>query len=139
MNIICFISSFCFLMTSLLAFYKKYYLYGILLLLLCFTSLMVHSNKTNYLIIIDKICILLVVLYGGYLFYEKTKLYNRFSLRNLILQFFVFLSFVVVIYLYYYGYYTNQYCFDKNINKANLYHSFLHFISCYGHNIIIIL
>uniref|UniRef100_A0A6C0EEH8 Uncharacterized protein n=1 Tax=viral metagenome TaxID=1070528 RepID=A0A6C0EEH8_9ZZZZ len=64
---------------------------------------------------------------------------NSLNSRIIILQILVFLTFLMTIYLYYYGYYNNQYCFDKDINTANLYHSFLHFISFYGHNIIIIM
>jgi hypothetical protein len=138
MNHICFSSSFLFLVTAILALYCKYYVYGILLLLLLITSIIVHSWTTSYTLLLDKVSIIAVILYGAYLFYTKS-IQNPSNARIIILQILVLLTFFITIYLYYYGYYTNQYCFDKNINMANLYHSFLHFISFYGHNIIIII
>ena len=135
MNRICFSSSFFFLITAVLALYSKYYVYGTLLLLLLITSIIVHTWKTSYTLLLDKVSIISVVLYGAYLFYRKS-MSNSLNSRIIILQILVFLIFLMTIYLYYYGYYNNQYCFDKDINTANLYHSFLHFISFYGHNII---
>jgi hypothetical protein len=138
MNYICFSSSFFFLITALLALYSKYYVYGILLLILLITSIILHTWTTNYTLLIDKASILGVILYGAYLFYRKC-MSKSLNTRIIILQILVLLTFLITIYLYYYCYYTNQYCFDKNINTANLYHSLLHFISFYGHNIIIIM
>jgi cation transport ATPase len=138
MNHICFSSSFFFLITAVLALYSKYYVYGILLLLLLITSIIFHTWTTNYTLLLDKVSIIAVVLYGAYLFYRKSIL-NSLNARIMILQILVLLTFFITIYLYYYGYYNNQYCFDKDINTANLYHSLLHFISFYGHNIIIIM
>jgi len=138
MNNICFSSSFLFLITSLLAFYKKYYVYGVLFLCLLITSIIFHTWTTSYTLLLDKISILAVILYGVYLFYTKSTK-NPSNARIIILQFLVLLTFFITLYLYYYGYYTNQCCFDKNTNISNLYHSLLHFLSFYGHNIIIIM
>lgn len=138
MNYICFSSSFFFLITALLALYSKYYVYGILLLILLFTSIIAHTWTTNYTLLIDKVSIIAVILYGAYLFNRKC-IQNPSNARIIILQILVLLTFLITIYLYYYGYYTNQYCFDKDTNIANLYHSLLHFVSFYGHNIIIII
>jgi len=57
----------------------------------------------------------------------------------IILLCFILASFFVTIYFYYYGYYTNQYSFDKDLNIARLYHSYLHFISAYGLSLVNIL
>ena len=138
MNYICFSSSFLFLITAVLALYNKYYVYGILLIFLLFTSIIFHTWSTNYTLIIDKVSIFAVIIYGAYLFYKKSMEIPS-NTRIIILQILVLLTFFMTIYLYYYGYYTNQYCFDKDTNIANLYHSLLHFISIYGHNIIIIM
>lgn len=138
MNNICFSSSFLFLITALLAFYKKYYVYGVLFLFLLVTSIIFHTWTTRYTLLLDKISIHAVILYGVYLFIQKS-IQNPSNARIIILQLLVLLTFFITIYLYYYGYYTNQYCFDKNTYIANLYHSLLHFISCYGHNIIIMI
>lgn len=138
MNYICFSSSFFFLITALLALYSKYYVYGILLLILLITSIIAHTWTTNYTLLIDKVSIIAVILYGAYLFNRKC-MSTPSNARIIILQILVLLTFLITIYLYYYGYYTNQYCFDKDTNIANLYHSLLHFVSFYGHNIIIII
>ena len=139
MNHICFSSSFLFLITAVLALYCKYYVYGILLLVLLITSIILHSWTTSYTLLLDKVSIIAVILYGAHLFYTKSIQKTSSNARIIILQFLVLLTFFITIYLYYYGYYTNQYCFDKNTNTSNLYHSLLHFISFYGHNIIIIM
>ena len=138
MNYICFSSSFLFLITALLALHNKYYVYSCLLLFLTVTSLIFHTWTTNYTLVIDKVGIVVVVIYGAYLFHKKSMEIPS-NTRIIILQILVLLTFFMAIYLYYYGYYTNQYCFDKDTNISNLYHSFIHFISIYGHNIIIIM
>jgi hypothetical protein len=138
MNYICFSSSFFFLITALLALYSNYYVYGILFLFLTITSIIFHTWTTSYTLILDKISILGVILYGAYLFYKKC-MSESLNNRIIILQILVLITFLITIYLYCYGYCTNQYCFDKNSMKANLYHTLLHFVSFYGHNIIIIM
>jgi hypothetical protein len=47
------------------------------------------------------------------------------------------LSFIYVIYLYYFGYYNNKYCFDKNKKNQMKWHALLHLVSSFGHNLII--
>lgn len=138
MNLICFSSSFLFLITAVLALYSKYYVYGILFLFLLITSILFHSWTTSYTILLDKVSIMAVVIYGGYLFYKKC-MSTPLNRRIIILRILVLLTFFITIYLYCYGYYNNQYCFDKDRNIANFYHAFLHLVSCYGHNLIIIL
>jgi hypothetical protein len=138
MNIINFYSSFLLLIPTILAFYKKYYVYGILLLILLITSLSTHSYKNIYTFLFDQIAIIFIVIYGAYVYYRKC-MSKSLNGRNIVLQFLVLLLFFITVYLYCYGYYTKQYCFDKNKTNANLYHSLLHFISSYGFNIIIIM
>jgi hypothetical protein len=133
----CFYSSFIFLTTSLLAWYCGYVIYSILFLLLTITSVIVHSNYNIYTLIIDKISILLVVLYGGYVFYEKF-CYNELDTKYCVFSFLILCTFFITIYLYVYGYYSNQYCFYENKNIAILYHSLLHIISSFGHNLIVL-
>ena len=138
MNYINFYSSFLLLIPTILAFYKKYYVYGILLLILLITSLSIHSYKNRYTFLLDQIAIIFIVIYGAYLYYMKC-ISKSSNTRNIILQGLILLTFFITVYLYYYGYYTKQYCFDENKTVANLYHSLLHFISSYGFNIIIIM
>jgi hypothetical protein len=133
----CFYSSFIFLTNILLALYYEYNVYAIVFLLLFITSIIVHSNYSIYTNIIDKISIFLVVCYGAYVFYGKSrKQINEFQYAISIIIVFTFLA---VAYMYIYGYFTNQFCFDKDINIGNTYHSLLHIVSSLGHDLIMIM
>jgi hypothetical protein len=134
----CFYSSFIFLLNSILAFYYEYYVYAFLFLLLVCTSLIFHSTINIYTNLLDKISIFLVVLYGSYLFYTKliVKVKTDF-IATYIYAFFIINTFLITIYLFYYGYFTNNYCYSEDLELANNYHSLMHFISSFGHICII--
>jgi len=129
MNNCCFYSSLIFINNIILAYKYKYYIYSILFTFLVITSLIYHSYSNIYTNILDKISIILVVLYGAYQFYNKCKLNNN----KLLYKILVIITFLSTIYFYFYGYTCNKYCFD--ITKGNLYHSLLHIISSIGHNL----
>ena len=132
----CFYSSFVFLMNSGLAFIHRYYFYSMLFLILFATSLIVHSNTNNYTLFIDKISIFAIVFYGGVMFAAKSIQCNtRFcSLYRIII---IITTFLLTIYLYYYGFLQKKYCYNPDEIIANLYHSLLHLISFIGHSLII--
>lgn len=94
------------------------------------TSILHHQTKCKYKLLyyIDKACIVCVVYFGG------KNLLTYVPMNALSLS--VPLKFCTTIGLYYYGYYQNKYCFDKDENKGNNYHMFLHLLSCVSHNII---
>jgi hypothetical protein len=96
-----------------------------------------HSTGNIYAIIIDKVAILMVVLYGGYLFY--TKCLRPIDYKQIIYMISIVSTFLITIYLYYFGYLQNQYCFCKDKQIANMYHSFLHLISSLGHVLVILM
>lgn len=127
----CFYSSFVFLMNSGLAGIHKYYLYSGLFFALFATSLIVHSNTNNYTLLIDKIAIFAIVFYGGKMLIEKYRTNNPYITMTIIS------TFLLTIYLYYYGYLHNKYCYHPDEPIANLYHSFLHLVSFIGHVLII--
>jgi hypothetical protein len=134
----CFYSSTIFLVNSIAAFYFDYYLYSLFFFMLVITSLVVHSNNNNnniYTNIIDKISILFIVFYGGYLFYKKCLL--LIDIKRVGLMITIVSTFLITIYLYLFGYINRQYCFCSDISLANQYHSLLHMISSIGHNLII--
>lgn len=131
----CFYSSFIFLVNSIVAFYFGYMFYSIIFLILVITSLIVHSTYDNYAMIIDKIAILMVVFYGGYLFY--TKCLQPIDLKQMLYMIAIISTFLMTVYLYYFGYTRNQYCFCEDKQVANGWHSFLHFVSCIGHVLIV--
>jgi hypothetical protein len=135
----CFYSSFIFLTNVIVAYWYEYYFYGRLFFLLITTSILFHSIGNNiYSNINDKIAILAIVLYGGYLFFHKF-FNNKTSVKYWVFSFFIVSAFLLTLYLFIYGYITNSFCFYEDIKVANLYHSLLHIISSIGHNLIIMM
>jgi hypothetical protein len=134
---ICFYSSFIFITNILVSYFYKYYLYSFFFFLLFITSIIVHSYNTLQTNIIDKVSISLIFLWGGYIYFQKCS--NPLSTKQYIMAIIIFLTFFITIYLYIYGWFTDQYCFFKENEIANLYHSLMHFISSFGHNMIVLL
>ena len=138
----CFYSSFLFLMSIILALYKKYHIYACLLFLLLITSLSFHYYKTKHTFFADRIVIIIVIMYTFYLFCKKN--YNYYKLKILNSKKIALISIILItvlldIHLFIYGYYTNEYCYNKDKNIAESHHAILHFITVYGFNTIIIL
>jgi len=133
-------SSLIFITNSLTALYKGYYLYSFLFASLVVTSVMFHSTGKKIYFILDKIPIVFIVCYGGYMLYQKleNKLQNNLEIK-LYEVLFIVSTFLVTIFLYTYGYYTNQYCYHTNKDIGDNYHAFLHFICSIGHHCIILL
>ena len=136
-NTSCIYSSFVFIINTLIAFYYSYYLYAALFLALFCTSIAYHSACNTYTLLIDKTAILAIFIYGAYIFHKKCTLiqHNIQCIPAII----VILSFITTIYLYYYGYILNKYCYHPHTHTSNKYHSLLHIIAAIGHIAIIIL
>ena len=134
----CYYSSFIFIINLILAYYYEYYFYSSIFALLFTTSLIYHSTYNIYTNILDKIPICLVVFYGGWLFYNKMITGCNCYINNLVIII-IITTFLLTIYLYFYGYLNNNYCFCTDNIIANYYHSFLHVLSSLGHICIIIL
>ena len=128
----CFFSSFVFLTNCVTALWYNNPIYLRLFTTLFITSLIVHTENNTYTNLLDKIPILGVVFYGGYLFWQKSN--SRSSLK-----FYVPITFLAVVFLYCYGYLTKSYCFNTDTEIAELYHALLHIISSVGHHLIMIL
>jgi hypothetical protein len=126
----CFYSSFIFLTNIIVFLFLGYTFYAFLFSCLWLTSVLYHSNPSTTNYILDKLSIGGVVLYGGYLFLTKLD-----SISTKIAMIIV-LTFLATIYLYSYGYAKQRYCFDKNQERANLFHSGMHAISSIGHHLI---
>ena len=140
----CHLSSLAFITNTLHAYVRHYYLYSALFCALTITSVIYHSKlwDCNAVYIIDKIAIYCVVACGGYLFYNTLmELYTQsdVSLCNACISCFIASTFGAVLYLYYYGFKNNDYCFHQNINVSSYYHSILHAIGSIGHHFILIL
>jgi hypothetical protein len=127
------LSSLFFLTNALVAFLKEYYLYALFFLVLTITSLVVHNNDNMYTNLVDKIAILPVVIYGGYLLFQKM------CAKHAVTCFLIILTFLLAVYLYIYGYMNKMYCFSEDKAIAYTYHYILHLISSVGHHLIIIL
>ena len=110
-----------------------YFVYSALFAFLLSTSIIHHSTKTFYTYVVDKLAIICVVLYGGYLFYQKK------WTDNIILASGIILTFLSTIYLYYYGYTCDQYCFAPDKCESDWYHGLMHLISSVGHLMIVFL
>ena len=133
----CFYSSFIFLFNSYLAYSYKYYSYSFLFLMLFITSIIVHLCTNTYTLIIDKISIILVVLYGGFLFTKKCITCNH-TYKSIYITI-ILSTFFLTIYLYYYGYFYNKYCYHHDELIANIYHNFLHLLVFIGHSYIVLM
>jgi len=124
------ISSLLFITNVLSSLWYQQYVYSFLFFMLTMTSILFHSHPNFYTNAIDKCAIGAVVMYGGYLLYSKTK-------DNLFQVMLIISSFLIVVVLFFYGYCTNQYCYDPQY--GNHYHCLLHGISSLGHHGILLL
>lgn len=141
---ICFFSSFLFVLNFIIMIYFQYFIYALLFFNLSLTSLYIHYNIYDFNSIVyclDKVFILFIILYGGYLLFTKcNKLIksNRFLLySNVCIISIILLTFIIAFFLYGYGYYTNQFCFCPIF--GHFYHFLLHIISNFGHFLIVLL
>jgi hypothetical protein len=128
----CVYSSFVFMCNVLVAFYFGYYLYATLFFVLLLTSILYHCQNTSITNLLDKVAVCSVVLYGGYVFYKKLQL-GIIGIKSTILSFLIVMTFFSTAIMYYYGYLNNCLCFCEDPVKANLFHSFMHFIVSFGH------
>ena len=117
--LITFYSAFFFLTNVLTCIYFREYVYALLFFILFGTSILVHGFIWNiYTNALDKLAILMVVLYGGYKMYKKCDP-TTISLLTL----FINICFIATIYIY--KHYT-----------INL-HILLHLVSSIGHHLIL--
>jgi hypothetical protein len=133
---LCVFSSLIFLTNVFLALYYYHYFYAFLFLSLTITSVVHHTYNTFYTSIIDKIFVYSIIFYGGYILYNKYKDCNDLNLLKIAL---VIVTFLLVVFLYAYGYLTDDYSFHPNPDVCQMYHCWLHVISSIGHHFIIIL
>lgn len=126
-------SSLIFMTNICTTFYHTYYIYCFLFCCLTISSLMFHYNPNHYTNAIDKLCILAIVSYGGYILYEKTTLDNQSHV------WIVVTTFVSCLFLFFYGYFVNDYCYHPDKNIGDMYHCILHIIGSLGHHLILFL
>lgn len=124
-------TSFLYLTNVIHFFIIGYYEYAQLFLVLFITSILIRMYDNIYTLILDKVAIFAIIIYGGFLFWNKA-----LSSEKLYTLPFIIGTFVGTGYLYYYGYCNNEFCFDKDPDVNQISHAFLHFISSMGHHLI---
>lgn len=131
----CFYSSSFFISNIIIAYYYEEYIYFTLFCILLSTSLIFHYTQDDYIGIIDKFAIILVVLYGIYIY--SGKCYKCCSSYHYFCLWIVFLAFLGCIFILLTGlaYTSTNFCGVY----GNFYHSIIHLLASIGHNIIIIL
>jgi hypothetical protein len=127
------LSSCVFITNAFTAFYKKYYLYSALFVLLTVSSVIFHSFKDLYTYIFDLIVVCTIILYGGYLFHLKSTAHNyNYQIISVTMI-------LVVIYLFICGYIIQDYCYNIDQTISNHYHSLVHILSSIGLHFVIFL
>lgn len=123
------LSSTFFLTNAVVNYFREFYIYSFLFFMLSITSIYHHWNNTDTSKIIDKLFVFLVVLYGAYIFVQNE--------QHIFSRIIVILLFMSTLFLYYYGYTQNKYCFDPDLHISQNYHSAMHLFSSLGHHIIV--
>lgn len=134
----CLLSPILFLSNTAIAYHYDYTLYSYLFFQLMLTSFYYHGTYNQLSNILDKLSILSVVSYGGYVFFVQKLLYIQTAFQAFIAMQ-ILGTFLLTNYLYIYGQYKEKYCFHKDPFTANLYHAFLHLLSSVGHILIVLL
>ena len=122
----CIYSSFLFLTNVCTTAYFGHFIYSLGFYILFLTSILVHSNYNLFTSLLDRIPIIFIVIYGGYLFLQSKK--------DLILSSLIILTFLSTIYLYFY-----HIPITENEPLQYKLRSLLHVISSIGHHLIILL
>jgi len=116
-----------------MALYRQKYIYGFFGIFLLNTSLALHSYETHekpyFLYAIDKVAIILIVLYGFGMF-----ILNLFRGPPYILGIIVS-TFLGAIYMYT----LTLDLMNNDEELADLYHAYMHFISSMGHCLLVLL
>ena len=145
----CIASSFLFGITALIAFVHKQYFLSAVLFALSISSVIHHSqrlyhsdkylfttslqehNKRNIMIPpvwgIDKILAYMAVFTTLYLFYQKV-FTRKWTYEITVVSGLVVLGLSYIVYIWYYGYYVNEYCFHPIIYIAEKYHMLIHVV-----------
>jgi len=125
-------SSFLFLLNVCIGIYIQDLTYTFLFFCLFLTSVLYRTYINTYYLLADKLVIYAVVLYGSYILYKK------YTTIPLYIYYCILTTFVATIFIYHYGYYTEQFCFDSDANTSYSYYSLLHCISSIGHTLIML-
>jgi|MDTA01.2.fsa_nt_gb hypothetical protein len=118
-----------FFLSNFLHLINKNNYYCLSFLLLLISSILYHSTKNNYILIVDKIFCYNIILTGLFFFLKR----NKCDINTYI----IIILFLFTIYIYVAGYYFSKYVFDKNLIIRENFHVLFHFTASLGHHIII--
>ena len=121
----CIYSSFLFATNVLTGVYFGQYLYAFLFSLLTLSSIIHHYSMTQLTNLLDKIALYAVVIYGGYKFYKHYEIItvttsNPFDLTTITKYALIIITFLSCGFLYFFGYFTNNYVFHPEYITAQL-------------------
>ena len=129
-------TSYIFVINVLVGLIVGHYTYALIFLILVITSIIHHSMLTDTTKNIDKSVVLLVVIYGGYIFYNNVRFTTCYEI---IMTLVIVISFVLTGVFYSYGKCNNCLCWDPDLEVGRVYHSIVHCVSSFGHILIMLL
>ena len=129
-------TSYIFFINVLVGLIVGHYTYAVIFLILSITSIIHHSMLTDITENIDKSVVYLVVIYGGYIFYNNVKFTTCYEV---IMALLIISSFLFMVVFYCYGKCTNCLCWDPDLEVGRVYHSIVHCVSSFGHILIMLL
>jgi hypothetical protein len=130
---ITFYSSVIFATNSIIAYLQGYIVYASLFACLTVSSLLHHYNPSIVTEIFDKLVICSIVLWGAYVLWKK------YTPEKIAYSAVIVLTFLACVYLYTYGWFSEQYVFDPDQTLSRQYHVLMHLIGSIGHHCIVLL
>ena len=118
-----------FFLSNFLHLINKNNYYCLSFLLLLISSILYHSTKNNYILIVDKFFCYNIILTGLYFFLKR----NKCDINTCI----IIILFLSTIYIYIGGCYSSKYIFDKDLTIRENFHVLFHLFASLGHHIII--
>lgn len=130
----CALSSLIFLINIILGFYTRSFLYTTLFTLLMSSSIMFHSCKHTSLKYMDMTIVALVTFYGATLFFTKCKKCQ--TIVQYVLAILIVGCFLSCLYVYQYWAFIMV---PIGPIQTYPYHSYIHYLTCFGNTLLILL
>jgi len=131
----CFYSSLFFISNITISYYYDEYIYSGLFSTLLVTSLLVHYNQNEYIVLLDKMMVFFIIVYGFYVFTKKCTCIR--SEKEIMCSLLIVITFVTCVYLYLTDISNTPVYFCGFF--GNFLHAFIHLVGSVGHNLIVLL
>ena len=135
LNNICVFTSLFFITNIIISYYYKNYIYVFLFSCLLISSIIFHYTQNKTMRVIDQMFVFFVVIYGGYLVFNKSTC-NCNNMEYFCI-FIVIIVFLACLSLYLSGI-SNMAIEIFGIN-GHYYHALIHLFASLGHNLIVTL